>query len=150
MVTPIKIDGSQHKPMEPGDTIDPQFLPIGGAAATLTNIPDLALTPNWGTVLNQPNKFVLIKGNTLVLQYSSGNFQTAGSGLVGFDIPPTIQDGQGNTYSLADVNLSGITYQNGVAQWSFAFGINQSPTAGLQTQFASAQVTVNGSITYIR
>lgn len=30
MVTPIKIDGSQHKPMEAGDTIDPQFLPAVG------------------------------------------------------------------------------------------------------------------------
>jgi hypothetical protein len=106
-VVPVKHVNNEHMELEPGDIIDPQFLPAAASnyiSLAPELIPQLAPAVSWVSSDNYENTRPVI-GNCQIVFYYWMYYTVTSNGLY-LTVPSAIQDDQGRWYDLADVNLT--------------------------------------------
>jgi hypothetical protein len=133
--------------MEPGDLIDPMFLPES-PAASLSSIPALDGPPSHFSEVYPGVNTATVGTNIIVINYMDGVYNIVGN-QVGFYLPLSIVDDQERTYQLADARMTAIYDTDSHVPFAFNPGNNPNLTLVLQSH-TSPTVKVFGTVTYIR
>jgi hypothetical protein len=149
-VTPVKHINNEHKGLELGDVIDPQFLPasFNGGQATISadKIPDLTPYVHWINTL-YTDKRVVVGTNQIVIYYY-GEYEATEPGGAHFDVPLTIEDDQGNTYNLATASMCASVEVTADVELPVHFEPRFSPK--IYARVGVTPFVIHGTVSYIR